>query len=42
MIRRLNIGKFEITKPWRYVIVPTNRIKITATIDVLLGFLDKN
>ncbi len=37
-----NIGKFEIAKPWRYVIVPTNRIKITATIDVLLGFLDKN
>jgi len=31
-----NIGKFEIAKPWRYVIVPTNRIKITATIDVLL------
>ena len=37
-----NIGKFEIAKPWRYVIIPTNRIKITATIDVLLGFLDKN
>ncbi len=31
-----NIGKFEIAKPWRYIIVPTNRIKITATIDVLL------
>jgi type III restriction enzyme len=32
-----NIGKFEIIKPWRYVIVPTNRIKITATIGALLG-----
>jgi hypothetical protein len=37
-----NIGKFEIAKPWRYDIVPTNRIKITATIDVLLGFFNKN
>ena len=32
-----NIGKYGITKPWRYIIIPTNRIKITATIGVLLG-----
>jgi len=31
-----NIGKFGIVKPWRYVIVPTNRITIQSTIDGLL------
>ncbi len=32
-----NIGKFGITKPWRYIIVPTNRIKINFTIASLLS-----
>ena len=32
-----NIGQYGITKPWRYVIVPTNRISINSTIDVLLS-----
>jgi type III restriction enzyme len=32
-----NIGKFGIAKPWRYIIVPTNRIKINFTIDSLLS-----
>ncbi|MBM5783062.1 MAG: hypothetical protein FJ368_06570 [Pelagibacterales bacterium] len=31
-----NIGKYSITKPWRYVIVLTERIKITATVSNLL------
>jgi type III restriction enzyme len=32
-----NIGKYEITKPWRYVVVPTNRININSTIDSLFS-----
>ena len=32
-----NMGKFGIVKPWRYIIVPTNRIKINFTIDSLLS-----
>lgn len=32
-----NIGKFDITKSWRYVIVPTDRIRLDSTINVLLG-----
>ncbi|MBI4651258.1 hypothetical protein HY745_08250 [Candidatus Desantisbacteria bacterium] len=31
-----NIGKFGIVKPWRYVIVPTERITISSTIAGLL------
>ena len=31
-----NIGKYRIVKPWRYVIVPTERITITSTVAVLL------
>lgn len=31
-----NIGKFGIVKPWRYVIVPTDRIAVTSTIKNLL------
>ena len=31
-----NIGKFGIVKPWRYVIVPTDRITIRSTIESLL------
>ena len=31
-----NIGKYGIKKPWRYVIVPTERIKINSTVDNLL------
>lgn len=31
-----NIGKFGIVKPWRYVIIPTERITIHSTIDGLL------
>lgn len=31
-----NISKYSITKPWRYVIVLTERIKITATVSNLL------
>lgn len=33
-----NIGSFGIVKPWRYIIVPTSKIKITATIMGILGF----
>ena len=32
-----NIGKFGIVKPWRYVIIPTERITIHSTIDGLLN-----
>ncbi|MDO8566107.1 MAG: DEAD/DEAH box helicase family protein [Candidatus Moranbacteria bacterium] len=32
-----NIGKFGIIKPWRYVIVPTEKITISSTIDGLLS-----
>ncbi|MDO9530488.1 MAG: DEAD/DEAH box helicase family protein [Syntrophales bacterium] len=31
-----NIGSFGIVKPWRYVIVPTDKITISSTIAVLL------
>lgn len=31
-----NIGKFGIVKPWRYVIVPTDRITVTSTVERLL------
>lgn len=31
-----NIGKYGIIKPWRYVIIPTDKIKVTSTI---LGLL---
>jgi type III restriction enzyme len=31
-----NIGKFNINKSWRYVIVPTHRISLNSTIDSLL------
>ncbi|OGJ62492.1 hypothetical protein A3A67_04430 [Candidatus Peribacteria bacterium RIFCSPLOWO2_01_FULL_51_18] len=31
-----NVGKFGIVKPWRYVIIPTERITVTSTIDGLL------
>lgn len=32
-----NIGKYGITKPWEYVILKTERITITSTIEGLLG-----
>lgn len=32
-----NIGKFGIVKPWRYVMIPTERITIHSTIDGLLN-----
>ena len=32
-----NVGKFGIVKPWRYVIVPTEKITISSTIAGLLG-----
>ena len=32
-----NIGKFGITKTWRYIIVETESITATSTISVLLG-----
>lgn len=31
-----NIGKYGITKPWRYIILPTDRITISSTINGLL------
>jgi len=31
-----NIGKFGIVKPWRYIIVPTDRITVTSTVMGLL------
>lgn len=31
-----NVGKFGITKPWRYVIVPTEKITISSTVVALL------
>lgn len=31
-----SIGKFGIVKPWRYVIVPTNRITVNSTVESLL------
>jgi type III restriction enzyme len=32
-----NVGKFGITKPWRYVIVPTEKITVSSTVGVLLN-----
>jgi type III restriction enzyme len=32
-----NIGKFGIIKPWRYVIVPTEKITVSSTITTLLN-----
>ena len=32
-----NIGSFGIVKPWRYIIVSTDKITVTSTIDGLLG-----
>lgn len=32
-----NLGKYDIKKPWKYVIVPTNRITIQSTVAGLLG-----
>jgi type III restriction enzyme len=32
-----SIGKFGITKPWRYIIVPTEKITITSTVIYLLS-----
>lgn len=31
-----NVGKHGITKPWRYVIVPTEKITVSSTVAVLL------
>lgn len=31
-----NVGKYGIIKPWRYVIVPTERITVSSTITTLL------
>jgi len=31
-----NIGRYGIVKPWKYVIVPTNRITINSTVENLL------
>lgn len=31
-----NMGKYGIVKPWRYVIVPTERITISATVAGLI------
>jgi type III restriction enzyme len=31
-----NVGKFGIVKPWRYVIIPTERITVTSTIAGLI------
>jgi len=31
-----NVGKFGIAKPWRYVIVPTDKITVTSTVAGLL------
>ncbi len=32
-----NIGKFGIVKPWRYVIVPTEKISVTSTVAGLIA-----
>ncbi|MDD4694890.1 MAG: DEAD/DEAH box helicase family protein [Patescibacteria group bacterium] len=32
-----NIGKFGITKPWRYTIIPTDKITINSTIEGLFS-----
>lgn len=31
-----NVGKHGITKPWRYAIVPTEKITVSSTVEVLL------
>jgi type III restriction enzyme len=31
-----NIGKYGITKPWKYIIIPTERITVNSTINGLL------
>lgn len=31
-----NIGKFGITKPWRYIIIPTEKITVSSTVEGLL------
>jgi type III restriction enzyme len=33
-----NIGKFGIVKPWKYLIIPTNKITISSTIENLLKY----
>ena len=32
-----NRGKYGIAKPWRYVIVPTEKITVSSTVGGLLG-----
>lgn len=32
----MNINKYRITKPWRYIIIPTEKITINSTIKALL------
>lgn len=32
-----NIGKFGIVKPWRYIIIPTEKITVQSTVGGLLG-----
>ena len=32
-----NVGKFGIVKPWRYVIIPTEKITVSSTITALLN-----
>lgn len=32
-----NVGKYGIVKPWRYVIVPTEKITVSSTVVVLLS-----
>lgn len=31
-----NVGKFGIVKPWKYIIIPTDRITVTSTVSGLL------
>jgi type III restriction enzyme len=31
-----NLGKYGITKPWKYIIIPTGRITVNSTIDGLV------
>ena len=32
-----NVGKYGIVKPWRYIIVPTEKITVSSTVIVLLS-----
>ena len=32
-----NVGKYGITKPWKYIVIPTERITITSTVGSLLN-----